>query len=123
MDPKKPKKTATKKKTTKKSTKKATKKTSKKVTKKTSKRFSKKDITISKQDKKITIEGNWIIPNIFKHFTTLMSEGIAEKRRLIKEKKFKQNKNKKLRYKLNDGKLKRAKKNDKGKEIVNVYYD
>ena len=77
----------------------------------------------NKPDKSKTMEGNWIV-NIAAHFTKVITAGIAEKRLLVKDKQFDKEKKKNLRYVLQpNGKFKKAKKTDKGKDLVNVYFD
>jgi len=68
------------------------------------------------------ISGNWIIANPHKHFATLIDKAIKEKRALTKTNKLNKNKHKKLRYNFSGGKLKKAKKNERDKNIVNIYY-
>ena len=77
---------------------------------------------LDKPDKK-SIEGNWIIKDEHTHFATLIGAAVAEKRKLVKEKKFKKNKNKKLRYTLTGEKFKKSKKNEKSKHVINVYFN
>lgn len=76
-----------------------------------------------KKQKNKKITGNWVLPSIQEHFDMVISAGIQEKRKLVKEKKFKKNKKKKLRYNLVGKIFKKAKKSDKSKMLVNVYYD
>ena len=67
--------------------------------------------------------GNWVITNLSKHINTLISTAITEKRELVKRNKYKENKNKKLRYKFNpNGKITKTKASDTGKEIITVTY-
>ena len=76
----------------------------------------------SKQNDK-TITGDAIVTNLTQHFTTIIDGAIAEKRRLVKTKDYKNKKGKKVKYVLNNGSLKVGKKADKGKNAVNVHYN
>ena len=91
-------------------------KTTKSKSPKTTKRVKKSDVTVK-------VKPNpWVINNYQQHVYILFKAAMDEKKKLKKEKKFKENKNKKLRYKLVNNEFEKAKKTDKDK-IVNVYYD
>lgn len=77
----------------------------------------------AKQENK-TITDDAIITNLTQHFSNIISGGMAEKRRLVKAKDFKNKKNKKIKYVVqNDGSIKIGKKADSGKNTVTVHYN
>ena len=75
-----------------------------------------------KKQKKKELKGNWVLSNISEHFTNVIGAGMAQKRKLIKQKRS--TRNKPLRYILkSDGKFKRAKKTDNDKNLIHFRYN
>tara|TARA_R110000824_G_scaffold81550_2_gene204958 strand:+ start:2245 stop:2580 length:336 start_codon:yes stop_codon:yes gene_type:complete len=80
-------------------------------------------ISAKKPSKKIIV-GDVIVTNLTNHFANIIDGAIAEKRRLVKSKEYKNKKGKKNKYVINpDGSIKSGKKSNSGKNIINVHYN
>jgi hypothetical protein len=75
-----------------------------------------------KPNKKKQITGPWVISDFHTHIVELIESSVKEKRRLKAAKLYRKRKNSRLKYKIVDGKLKKATKAFKGKSVVNVRY-
>jgi len=74
-----------------------------------------------KPNKGKKIIGNWIINDCCTRVKTIVSLGIKEKRKLVKDKIYKRKE--KIKYKIVNNTLIKAKKNDVGPSIINIHYN
>ena len=79
-----------------------------------------------KPNKGKKIIGNWIINDYCTRVKNIVSLGIKEKRKLVKDKEYKRKEYKrkeKIKYKIVNNTLVNAKKNDVGPNIINIHYN
>ena len=74
-----------------------------------------------KPNKGKKIIGNWIINDYCTRVKNIVSLGIKEKRKLVKDKEYKRKE--KIKYKIVNNTLVKAKKNDVGSNIINIHYN
>ena len=86
------------------------------------KRTIKKKTVNSPSIKANPVEYPEVIKDLNAHFAVMVGATYNEKQKLKKQKKYKENKNKRLKYKLVDGAFVKAKKSDKGKNVVFVTF-